>query len=62
MKKLLGKLVCWWRGHHIDGHKRKATVSERVLRSDIVTKYVYQCSRCGRLKDAPYPVKRKKEK
>lgn len=45
-----GRLVCGMKKHHIDGHKFKHA-----------GKYVYQCSRCGRLRDGPVPVKRVKK-
>ena len=58
MSKLLGKLVCWWRGHHLNGYKRRSTVAERLQHT--VTSYVYQCTRCGHLACASMPVKRAK--
>ena len=58
MSKLIGWFVCRWKGHHIDGHKRRASEVEKVY---ILAGYVYQCSRCGRLSVAPNPVKRVKK-
>ena len=59
MKIKLAGLLCWWRGHHINGHKRRTTVSERV--ADFVSLHAYECSCCGRLTAAPYPVHRIKK-
>lgn len=59
MKKLIGAVTCWWRGHHINGNKRRSTAAER--QKEVVTTYVYQCSRCGRLSSASMPVKRVKK-
>ena len=60
LKLIVGKLTCWYRGHHIDGHKRRSTVAEQS-KYPLPYFYVYECSRCGRLRDAPYPVKRVKK-
>ena len=50
--KLIGAVICWWRAHHIYGHKRKMQGVKR---------WVYTCSRCGHIKEGALPIKRGKQ-
>ena len=55
----IGRIVCWHKSHHLDGHKFKLSAAMQL--KHMVHGYGYQCSRCGRIRPAPLPIKRVKK-
>jgi hypothetical protein len=57
-----GSLVCGMKKHHLDGHKQTVK-SLGVPYTDYALPFThcYQCSRCGRIREAPVPVRRVKK-
>ena len=59
LKYIIGRIVCWRKNHHVDGHKFRLN-AELQLRH-LIHGYGYRCSRCGRVRAAPMPVRRVKK-
>lgn len=55
---MIGNLICWWRKHHIYGHKVKLS---RVNGYTLPYKWGYVCSRCGNIKEGASPKRRGKQ-